>query len=161
MRKLIFFSFCATLLSAACAQKKTISSKITCIQPYCGGARPTPQMEADAQKPKPYASKMIIIVSDKGKVDSAKTDASGLLKKKLDQGTYKLFETWRYYKSTPNGEDVSHFDKACLEEEWKKEFRKISINKNKIVEESVNEINMKCDWSQPCQLDQFKPPRRQ
>jgi hypothetical protein len=118
-------------------------------------------MEADAQKPKPYASKMIVIVSDKGKVDSAKTDASGLLKKKLDQGNYKFYESWRHYKSTPNGESVSHFDKACLEEEWKKEFMKISINKNKIVEENVNEINMKCDWSQPCQLDQFKPPRRQ
>src|SRR5581483_9411013 len=108
MQKLIFFSLCLSLFSIACAQKKTISSKITCIQPYCGGARPTPQMEADAQKPKPYTSKMIIIVSDKGKVDSAKTDASGLLKKKLDQGNYKLYESWRHYKSTPNGESVSH-----------------------------------------------------
>lgn len=149
------------LVFSACAQKKTFSTKVTCIQPYCGGARPTAEMEANAREPKPYASRTIIIVSEGGKADSAKTDAEGKLTKKLAPGKYKLYESWRYYKRTPNGEELSHFDKACLEEEWKKEYKKVNITKTKTTEELVNEINLKCDWSQACQLESFKPPRRE
>jgi hypothetical protein len=143
----------------ACAQKKTLSQKITCMQPYCGGARPTPEMEADAQKLKPYAKKTIIIISSTGKVDSVKTDKDGGIKKSLKYGTYKFFEAWKYYKKTPDGTDISIYDKACLELEWKNEFKIVTVEKAKISEEEKYQINLKCPWSLPCILEQNIPPR--
>src|SRR4051812_22262680 len=89
--------------SFACfSQKKSITAKITYTEPYCGGARPTKEIEAEAKKEKPYAKKTIILVSSEGKIDSIKTNSSGIIKYKLKPGNYKLFESWRYYKTSPN-----------------------------------------------------------
>jgi hypothetical protein len=145
-------------LSSA-AQKKTLNQTIAYVKPYCGGARPTPEMEADAQKPKPYAHKTIIIIAESGKVDSVKTDKDGNFKKALKYGKYRLFEHWRYYKKTPDGSDISIYDKDCLGLEWKKEFKSISIDKTKITEEEKYQINSKCPWSVPCILEKYLPPR--
>jgi hypothetical protein len=148
------------LALSSCAQKK-LSTKVTYIQPYCGGARPTPEIEAEGQKQRPYSNRTIIIVSGLGKIDSALTDKNGVLKKVLRSGNYKLFEAWRFYKSTPNGGPISHYDQTCLSAEWNKAFRKISITKNKITEEQTDQITFNCEWFLPCILEQHLPPRRE
>ena len=117
-KTLMALSFCLTTV-VVYAQKKTITLPITFMQPYCGGARPSKEIEADALMPKVYANKVVIIISSTGKVDSAKTNELGILTKKLNIGTYKIVETWRYYKKAPQHFLVSDFDKACLKAEWK------------------------------------------
>ena len=141
------------------AQTKELSQKLTFIQPYCGGARPTAQMEEDAKKPKPYAHKTIIIISEKGKIDSVKTDGEGTFKKIVKYGKYKLYESWRYYKKTPDGSSIVEFDSACLKKEWKKEFKIITITKEKITEEIKFELIEKCPSMVPCVLEKYIPNR--
>ncbi len=142
----------------SCSQKKLVSTQITFMQPYCGGARPTPEMQADAQKAKPYSNKTIVVVSNKGKVDSAKTTAEGTFKINLKPGTYRLFEAWRYYKKATGGLAVSDFDKECIKTEWKKEMKEVIVSKTEIKVTDKNEIIEICPWNLPCILESSKPP---
>lgn len=150
---------CSAMIS--CSQKKLVITQINFMQPYCGGARPTPEIIADAEKAKPYANKTIIIVSAKGKIDSAKTNDAGFLNIKLKVGTYKLFEAWRFYKKATGGLVVSDFDGECLKNEWKKEIKEIVVTKkeNKISEK--NEIIEICPSNLPCVLESRRPPARE
>lgn len=162
--KILKISLIITLLSSALlsySQKKLVETQINFMQPYCGGARPSPEMLADAQKHKPYSNRTIIIVSSKGKVDSVKTNDSGLLKANLKIGKYKLFETWRYYKKATGGMLVSDFDKACLKTEWKKEIKEITITASETKVAEKNEIVEVCPWNLPCILESHKPPARE
>jgi hypothetical protein len=139
-------------------QKKSVSIKITFLQPYCGGARPTKEMLAESQKPKPYAKKTIVIVSEEGKIDSARTNNSGILKLKLKAGQYKLFETWRYFNSTPAQLPVKDFDKDCLKPEWQKEIKTVVVTSKKAEVIHKNDIIIACPWNVPCILESAKPP---
>jgi len=159
LKGLILLIFLHTVF-ISCAQKK-FNTKVTYIQPYCGGARPTPEMQAEALKAKPYSNRSVIIVSESGKVDSAKTDKTGTLKKSLKIGKYKFFESWRYYKTTPDGAPVSNYDKDCLAKEWEKEFKTVTISKSKTIEESKDQITLNCEWALPCILEKHLPPRRE
>ena len=75
-KKILILVFVSTVLFS-CSQKKLVSTQINYMQPYCGGARPTPEIIADAEKSKPYANKTIVIVSAKGKVPPGKYRAYG------------------------------------------------------------------------------------
>ncbi len=156
-KTLMALSFCLTTV-AVYAQKKIITLPITFMQPYCGGARPSKEIEADALIPKVYANKVVIIISSTGKVDSVKTNELGILTIKLNIGTYKVVETWRYYKKTPQHFFISDFDKACLKAEWKKEIAEISITKTKTKIVQKNTIIYTCGWQLPCILENKKPP---
>lgn len=145
----------------SCAQKKNLSVMVSYVLPYCGGARPTPEMEKDAATPKPYANKKIIIVSENGKVDSVKTDAAGKFKRKFTVGRYKFYEAWRYYKSTPDGSPEERFDRACMVDEWKKEFMVVNVYKKAVKWEKNEPINLHCDWAYPCLKESHMPPRRE
>jgi hypothetical protein len=138
-------------------QKKLQQITVQYTQPYCGGARPTPEILADAEKVKPYAGKMLIIVSDKGKTDSAKTDVKGIAKLKLTPGTYKVYEAWRFYKSNPSGEEMSLYDKPCLEEEWKKHAIELTITKSKTIQKSDGPIALPCYGREYCRLEKLLP----
>jgi hypothetical protein len=152
--------FLLVFAASSCAQKLA-TVKISCIQPYCGGAKPTPQMEEDAQKLKPYSNKTVILVSEAGKIDSAKTNSEGVIKSKLAPGKYKLYEAWRYYKGTPNGDAMSSFDQACLEKEWSKYFMEVTRTKKSTTQKSDGPIVMECPWKLPCINEKFLPPKRQ
>lgn len=156
---LSFLFFISSLTS--CAQKKLVSKKIEYTEPYCGGARPTPEMEEEAEKPKPYAAKTIIFINESGKIDSAKTDANGVFKKKLSYGKYNVFESWKYYKKTLNGTPIGSFDKNCIESEWKKQFMTINCSKKSVNIESKEPIILYCDYNTPCILEKHMPPKRQ
>jgi len=116
---------------------------------YCGGAKPTPEVLAKYEKPWPYANKKLIMISPSGKADSVTTDKNGILNLKLKDGTYKLYEPWRYYKTAPDGSTIDNYDKSCLEEQWKKTDISIIIKKRKsqvttIIDEAF------CPHKMPC-----------
>lgn len=135
------------------SQKRNVIVTLTCTYPYCGGARPTEEMMADAQKPKPYAEKLVVVVSKTGKVDSAKTDKSGVLKLKLKAGTYMLCESWRFRKSGPQNEPLSSFDTECLKTEWSKTITTFTVGKKAVVVKDVAPIEFQCNWRLPCLKD--------
>lgn len=140
------------------AQQKSVSTQINFKQPYCGGARPSAEMLADAEKSIPYSNKTIIIISNKGRVDSVKTNSNGLFSANLAFGTYKVYEAWRYYKKSAGGMAVSDFNPKCLKKEWKKEILQIIVTEKdtKIIEK--NNIVVVCPWNLPCILETKKTP---
>ncbi|MFO0357351.1 MAG: hypothetical protein ACK50A_10365 [Sphingobacteriaceae bacterium] len=149
-----------TVVNIACAQKKVMTD-VKYFQPYCGGARPTPEMELDAQTPKPYASKIIYFVSAKGKVDSAKTNEIGVFYIKLKPGVYKCYEAWRYKKQTPDQSASDRFESDCLKKEWDKEFMILTVSKVKFTKQNTNQIINQCDYNLPCLKETSKPPMRE
>lgn len=161
MKKLFHLTLMTLLFvgSASC-QKKTYAFKITYIQPYCGGAKPTPEMEEESRKLKPYSGKTVFFVSESGKTDSARTNEKGQLKIKLPLGNYKVFEDWRFHKKTANNEDPGNFDASCLQQEWNKHFMTVSIEKKKITKITENPIVQYCSWNAPCQNETHLPPTR-
>lgn len=155
---------CTVLLFLAAAnascQKKIHTIKITCLHPYCGGARPSKEMIEESEKPKPYSDRKVILVSSKGKVDSATTDKDGNIKRKLKPGTYKLYEPWRYYKRNQTGEKLFNYDKECLAKEWTKSFMEVIVSKTTLTQKSESPIMLYCEWDAPCLLDSLKVQRR-
>lgn len=143
-----------------CAQKK-VMLEVKYFQPYCGGARPTPEIEKDAQTPKAYASQMIYFVSQKGTVDSVKTNEVGIFYKQFKPGVYKCYESWRFKKQTPDLSSADRFDKDCLKTEWNKEFMIITVTKVKVTSEYKNQIINHCDYNLPCLKESAKPPMRE
>jgi hypothetical protein len=155
MRQIILVTFILASLSGP-AQKKAVSFQIKQIHPYCGGARPSPEMEAAAQLAQPYANQKLFIVSDKGYKDSVITDTEGYLKTNLKAGTYKIYEAWKFYKKTPNGEALTDFDKECLKKEWKKEDLKITfVNGKAQIKNNIERA--KCPWQQNCLMKKNMP----
>jgi len=157
----LVFVFLVGISSISCAQKKKVTLTITYYKPYCGGARPTPEMEKDAQTPKAYSKNTVIFVSQNGKVDSAKTSAEGSISLKLKPGTYKFYEAWRFYKKTPDLTDTIRFESPCLKEEWAKEFQILTLTKKTSKIEHKNDIVEFCDYQIPCFIHNFKPPMPQ
>lgn len=132
------------------SQKEKITLVFTYKSQYCNGARPTPEMLLEAEKSKVYANKTIVIVSDKFKVDSGKTDAKGQLKIKIKKGNYNVYEAWKFYKLGPGGADVSKFDKECLKMEWERPLYTISKEAKKTRIDASGEILEQCPWTLPC-----------
>ena len=64
------------------SQTKKVCVKIAQFIPYCGGARPAPEMEAKLKIATPYANKKLIYVSENNKIDTITTDKNGCLKTK-------------------------------------------------------------------------------
>lgn len=161
MKKLFHLTLLALLFagSASC-QKKTYTFKITYIQPYCGGAKPTPEMEEESRKPKPYSGKTVFFISENGKTDSARTNEKGILKIKLPLGNFKVFEAWRFYKKTPNDDVSENFNASCLQAEWNIHFMTVSVTKKKLSQNIENPIIRYCAWNAPCLNETHLPPTR-
>ena len=140
---------------ASFGQKKTVLVSLSYYQPYCGGARPSRDMQEEATKPKPYANKMVIVISAAGKVDSVKSNTNGVIKLRLKRGTYKIYETWRYYKTSQEG-PIANYDTECLKAEWQKEYYTITFSKKELAIVEVNQIINNCGWNRLCLKDEFK-----
>lgn len=151
---LTFVSLILLSVGSVYGQKKAVSIKFSFTVPYCGGARPSQEILAEAEKPKPYANKTVIVVLlQTGKADSAKTNPEGVLKLKLKKGDYKLYEPWRYYKSNQNGEPMAGFDKDCLKSEWEKQTFDAEVTRKGVKVTEVNPIVRECGWRQPCLIE--------
>jgi hypothetical protein len=157
-KSVILFCLCSTVLLS---QKKKVQICFTYIEPYCGGARPTEEMEQDAQKRKVYANKTIVYISSRGKLDSATTNSEGKLQLKLRKGTYSLYEQWRYNMDTPNNYPIESFDRECLKIEWEKMVYKLEVGRRNVSLKEINTILIPCSWQTPCLIngkDGIVPP---
>jgi hypothetical protein len=148
--KFLFVLACSSLCLFSCVQKKKITQQLFYTADYCGGARPTPEIEAEAATPKKYAGRSVIFVSDAGRVDSARTDSAGEFRIKLRAGTYRLYESWRYYLYTPDDMPIESFDRECLKKEWEKPIAVLLVEKQKIRMVPQNNIVKFCSWAAPC-----------
>ena len=137
------------------SQTKKVSVKIAQFIPHCGGARPTPEMEARLKIAVPYANKKLIYVSENHKVDTVTTDKNGYLKTKLPQGKYNFFEPWKYYKQIPNGEPESNIKMDCLATEWAKADLTITVAKKITVINNL--IYPACAYRFPCLINKHLP----
>ncbi len=142
----------ASCVLGACAQTRQVTLKLNYYVPYCGGARPTEQILAEAERPKPYANQTIVFVKGT-KVDSARTVADGSVSKKLKAGTYQVFESWRYYKKAPGSGALNEFNSECLNGEWKKPFGILIVSKKSHAFEKKFELVEVCDHKRPCLID--------
>ncbi|WP_317897440.1 hypothetical protein [Aurantibacillus circumpalustris] len=155
---LLFFVLALGHISIA--QTFPVNFTVTCLKPYCGGARPTPEMEKMAQTQQPYSEKTILLVNAKGKCKKLKTNADGIISCSLKVGDYKLYEAWRCCKKTPDGSSKKRYDKACLELEWTKEFASLTVSTSSNNFKVTNGIVEYCDSNIPCVLESFRaqPP---
>jgi hypothetical protein len=143
------------------SQVRQVKTRINFYRPYCGGAKPSKEMAAEAEKPKPYARKTIITVSGDGRIDSARTNNSGLLTLRLKPGSYKLFESWRYYQRSPDNSSLENYNDSCLKSEWNKEIKTIVIKGKNLKIIKGNDIYEFCPWSLPCLKESSMPPMRE
>lgn len=146
------------LSSVLCfSQKLAVSFQVTYLEPYCGGARPSPEIEEKANTPQAYLNKIVYIVNAQGKAVKAKTNAEGKVSIKLKAGNYKLYEAWRYKKGTPDAQPKKNYDCNCLQGEWKKEFAMLGVDSKKTDYTLSNGIIIPCNWNMPCVLDSLRP----
>lgn len=166
MRNLILllaFSFFTT----SCKAQTSLNFTVTYTQPYCGGAKPTPEIIEESNQPKPYANFKLFFVSKKGKTDSAVTDDKGVLRITLRNGNYRLMEGWKLKKSTPNGQPLSDYSLECLKTEWGKSLQTISLVKGKVVATKTTpqplkiHLDLPCDYAVPCLEVKHIPPMRE
>lgn len=154
---LIFLVFAEQLMLA---QKLPVTFTVTFIQPYCGGARPSPEMEERAQTPQPYSNKTIVLRNGKGKCLRVKTDSNGVVVTRLKAGEYKVLEVWRAGKKSPDGQSKQRYDSDCLKQEWNKELAVLTVILGSVNYQVTNGIILPCDWNTPCLLEKFRshPP---
>jgi hypothetical protein len=155
MKRLVPLILSSLFCMNAAAQKVAVSVKFGYIQPYCGGARPTKEMQEDAQKVKPYAGKTIIAISG-NRVDSCRTNKSGIWTKKLLPGEYAFYEAWQYYQRGIGGKPVKSFLLDCLQSQWKKEVFKLTVKTREPKTHKAPEIRLRCEFQLPCLIEQ--PP---
>ncbi|MFM2376723.1 MAG: hypothetical protein RLZZ165_1820 [Bacteroidota bacterium] len=82
--------------NAKTQQGKTfvVSGNVLLQRGYCGGAPPTPEVEEEARRPKPYANQVFIVRGgdendvDKPIVERIRTDGNGDFRVELTPGTY-------------------------------------------------------------------------
>lgn len=149
-KNLTFVFFIMLNVPVLIGQKKAVTINLNYFQPYCGGARPSKEIQEDAAKPKPYINKTVVLISERGKVYSVQTNSLGVIQIKLKKGTYKLYEAWRYSKSNMNGDAKTNYDEECLKNEWKNESYQIRVTKEGYDIKEVNQIINYCDWNVPC-----------
>lgn len=156
--KMIAFFFIIGITFNSCSQTK-INFKFTFKMPYCGGAKPTPEILAQAEKPQLLTNQKIYFKNLKtNKVDSVITNQNGEVSKALKTGKYELIEPWRYLKATPDGDLITKYDETCLKEQWAKSFYTLIVGKKSKKTETIN-IDYDCPHNFPCLLEVHKPSK--
>ncbi|MDF2448648.1 MAG: hypothetical protein K0R26_1152 [Bacteroidota bacterium] len=152
--KLFFIIFLLAPLLSVC-QTKQVKLKVVQVMPYCGGAKPSKNIQ-DKNVAAPYACKKLVFVSDQQKVDSLATNAKGELSIKLPYGDYKFFEPWKYYRKIPEGMAEDNLQMDCLEKEWGSEDLRIIVTK-KGTQIQNNLKFPKCPHQFPCLINKHLP----
>jgi hypothetical protein len=117
--KVIFYLFMLTIVSCASLKKQepTHSGVVIIHQPYCGGARPTPEIAKGTTSPYKNATFLIktkMSNDDKHLVEKIKTDEIGAFKTNLKSGNYI----------------VIHEDKTLSFEDYVKKYNTPSNNQS-------------------------------
>jgi hypothetical protein len=123
---LILFSLSIGIHYPLYAQLQTITGNVQVVQPYCGGARPTPEIEKNARKPNPFVGKLFYI--RKGKTNSIKAkiidsfiaDAQGNFSIKIPKGTYSIIvqEQKNALNIKKYNTQFQKADSVCLKKWW-------------------------------------------
>ncbi len=145
------------LTFAGTAQKKQIKLQVSQYMPYCGGIKPPKEIEDASKLPQHYANSTLVYKDAKGKVDSVKTNDSGSVTLNLKAGTYRFYESWKYYKKLPDPTLINNYDKACMKKEWAKSFSTITVSAGSVPEVHKIEIHAKCPHQQPCAIKTYMP----
>lgn len=103
------------------AKRYVVTGHVTIAGSYCGGAAPTPEMEAEARKAKPYAQQPLLVRSGKANalgtdmVTRVTTDADGDFKLDLPVGTYCMVLAEKENARDPGFYSLKHMgvDKPC------------------------------------------------
>jgi len=154
---LIIVMGCLLGLAACKSTAYEVQVTISYTRPYCGGARPTPEMEEAASRKNPYANQMFYWMQG-DKVDSVKTDANGQLKAKLKGEKWVLYEGWQYYNQGPDGQSAANFKAECLEELRRKPLLTINFSKSKPRVDTVLHIAYTCPYAHPCIKEGYAVP---
>lgn len=118
MNRLILL-LCVCITIKGNAQKKIkLELTFNYVKPYCGGAKPTAQQQADAKKEIPLTNQKFYVYQNNKCIDSLLTDGNGNAIIKYFPGTYYLFEPWKHFKKTPDGSPATDFFMDCLKKEW-------------------------------------------
>lgn len=140
------FLLCCCLLplfvDAQAKRKKLyeVSGKLLITSEYCGGARPTEEMEAEFARPKPYQGKTLYVRKGRDNDPRKKTvlkvtsNENGEFNFWLAPGKYILIQ-----EEQVNCLDTAMFkgeylsaDPACLKAWWQKPLAILEVRKNKI-----------------------------
>lgn len=148
MRKFIFVVLFTPLFLQA--QKIKVSVEVKSLRQYCGGARPSEEIEKEYSTPQAHKGAIFLIVKDKKIVATVKTNELGTFKCKLKKGSYQVFESWRYTLQTPNNLDFGMFDKTCLIKEWERAYGELEVDSKSFRFKELYPIIKLCDWSLPC-----------
>ncbi len=149
---------CLLILSSLSFFSQTKKVKIKLVQyiPYCGGAKPTAEIQKAVAKPVSYSNKKLIVISNTQKVDTVLTDKNGYFVKILSYGNYKVYEPWKYYNQIPKGISADNLNADCLKQEWVKEDLRISVSKKGVFID--NEMKYpKCPYQFPCLINKHLP----
>lgn len=153
----LFASFLACFCLIGCVSAQKARLQINYKQPYCGGARPSPEILQNAELAKPYSSKTVFIVSENGRSFSATTSSLGIIERKMKPGTYYLFEAWRFKKTTPDAAPLTDYELTCLQQEWKKPVGSFVVGLSKTTKDTgavaTFVIELPCPWQSPCLKD--------
>jgi hypothetical protein len=172
MKKILFplfvFSICLIVFSFTLTSKKkkgvkySVEGTVFEINPYCGGAAPSPEQE----NPKPHPKAGIKLLIRKGNfndpqtpvIDSLVSDADGNFKIQLAPGTYSLIEPWKKEKYiVPQDRQYLHYDTACYRKMYHESDYTLVV-KNKMKDVAIT-FQRHCQWQQPCaQYDGPLPP---
>ncbi|MBK9285599.1 MAG: hypothetical protein IPM51_14960 [Sphingobacteriaceae bacterium] len=156
-----FYLLLLVVFITSCVQKGELLVQVKYKQPYCGGARPTPEVLAEAEKEHNYANAKFILVNTNQKTYPISTNTEGLIKIKIPYGDYSLMEEWRNNKKIPGDEKLDNFDKDCLENEWKKVYLKFNFSKSTTLPLKPEIIELTCPNNYPCLKVDNQIPQRE
>lgn len=152
--------FLSIFLLFSCKTQKT-EIEFSVLNPYCGGAKPTEEMEKEAQTLKPYANKKVYYKSDNGETGVIETDENGRGKLKVKDGKYYFYEEWRYNKKTPNDLPAEQFDETCLKAEWNVPHASAEAKGGKLTFITNDPFINYCEHQYPCVKGEHLPPMRE
>ncbi len=130
-----------------------IEGSVTQSGQYCGGARPTEEMEREARRPYPlagftlYLKRDTINNLDEAPIDSVVTDAEGHFEIKLPSGDYILVEALKVdrkaydkvvAKATAGSDFYAPADQKCLDKWAVRPFMRFTVVDQDMSMKTVN-----------------------
>ncbi len=165
INRLTFFVL-LIFIQIGCAQRKlnlyAVTGTVTATYAYCGGARPSAEMLAELNRPKPIANKKLFIKSgsvnakNQKVITSFETDANGHYKMKLAIGSYCIVDEGKSgdYKF-PATDSLHKWDSDCLLKEYERCDYQLTVSSKPIDSITIN-FFVPCSWDMPC-LDYSGP----
>lgn len=165
IKRLSIFAF-LVFIQISCAQRKpqlyTVAGTVTATYAYCGGARPSAEMLAELNRPKPMANKKLFIKSgaintaNETVIKSFETDANGYFKIELAKGSYCVVDEIKSGAfKLPATDSLHKWDANCLKKEYERCDYQLNVS-TKTMDSVKVTFFIPCQWDSPC-LDYSGP----